>query len=261
MAYMTDENGNYKRTVRCGHCYEKGHNKSACPKRKQDLQSNIEHYTKELANSTAPADDWQRKNIERYLQRSKDQLHKMETRGQNRKCGFCSETGHTRRTCPHRKAKVAESTRDTLDFRAKVLARMVEAGYAPGCLVEVRNPIAGSSAHVLAIVTDIGLDRVETSMKVSKDNYFNVASGVQFTYVTPVTDSWGTTHTNGVGYIDLTYMNVDDVCESEWYRNQDSRSARLVSGVDASEQQVAGPGALDQKQVSKWVADNIIDPR
>ena len=49
MAYITDKNGNYKRTVRCSHCYEKEHNKSACPKRKQDLKDNVERYTKELA--------------------------------------------------------------------------------------------------------------------------------------------------------------------------------------------------------------------
>jgi len=41
MAYMTDENGNYKRTVTCGHCYEKGHNKSSCKSMRQRLRERI----------------------------------------------------------------------------------------------------------------------------------------------------------------------------------------------------------------------------
>ena len=97
MAYMTDENGNYKRTVRCGHCYEKGHNKGSCPKRKQDLKTNIEAYSKQLAEDKF-RNSYDRECIERYLRRSKEQLHKMETKDQNRKCGYCSEPGHTRRT-------------------------------------------------------------------------------------------------------------------------------------------------------------------
>ena len=51
MAYITDENGNYKRTVRCGHCYEKGHNKGSCESRKTNLRENIERYTEQLAEN------------------------------------------------------------------------------------------------------------------------------------------------------------------------------------------------------------------
>ena len=76
MAYITDENGNYKRTVRCGHCYEKGHNKSACPERKKDLKANVERYTKELAENKF-AHDYQRDNTERYLRHSAKQLEAM----------------------------------------------------------------------------------------------------------------------------------------------------------------------------------------
>jgi hypothetical protein len=31
MAYIRDENGNYKRTVRCSYCYDTGHSQRTCP--------------------------------------------------------------------------------------------------------------------------------------------------------------------------------------------------------------------------------------
>ena len=53
MAYMTDENGNYKRTVRCGYCYEKGHNKSSCPEFRKHLREQIANSKAALAK-----DEW-----------------------------------------------------------------------------------------------------------------------------------------------------------------------------------------------------------
>ena len=33
MSWITDENGNYKRSVRCSYCYHSGHSRRACPDR------------------------------------------------------------------------------------------------------------------------------------------------------------------------------------------------------------------------------------
>ena len=49
MAYTTDANGNYKRTVRCGYCYETGHNKSSCEAKKESHKSKIAIYEQQLA--------------------------------------------------------------------------------------------------------------------------------------------------------------------------------------------------------------------
>ena len=83
MAYKVDENGNYQRTVRCSHCYEVGHNKSSCPKRKQDLKDNIARYTKELEEDNF-SEPWYKENTERYLANSKEQLAKMTQKGKKR---------------------------------------------------------------------------------------------------------------------------------------------------------------------------------
>jgi len=259
MAYMTDENGNYKRTVRCGHCYDKGHNKSACPKRKQDLKDNIEHYIKKLADSTAPADDWQRQNIERYLKRSKEQLHKMETRGQNRKCGYCSEPGHTRRTCPERKSEVSRVTDETIDFRNRVVERLINDGFGPGALVKVRH--RHGEEPRLAVVTHVNFMELTTRCKVSKSDYFNGYQGVGYQYLVPFEDDYGYSYTDGECYLPVNYTNVDDIPVSEWYRNPSNNAAELLSGVDTSEDSLLTEEAIDRKKVSKWVADNIVDPR
>ena len=259
MAYMTDENGNYKRTVRCGYCYEKGHNKSACPKRKVDLKESIERYTKELAENSWPEDDWQRKNTERYLRHSKDQLHKMETRGQNRKCGFCGDVGHTRRTCPHRKQKVDEALAATVDARKRIVERMIVDGFGPGALINVGN----EDEKILAVVDKIRIEDVAPSHVISKDNYFYGCQAVSYQYVIPREDRWGgRPTTGGMCYIPAEYININDVPQNEWYTNAASRSCVLLSGVDVRESHLLTDDNFnDKKKLRKWVTSNIVDPK
>jgi hypothetical protein len=260
MAYITDENGNYKRTVRCGYCYEKEHNKSACPKRKVDLKQNIEDYTKKLAENKF-SHDYERSNIERYLRNAKDSLHKMETRGQNRKCGFCGEEGHTRRTCSHRKAQVAEQMAKAIALRKSVAQRMQVDGFGPGALISVSNPRHGSSEPVLAVVTHIDFENMKPATKVTSDSYFDTHRGISFQYVVPMEDGWGSKYTNGSAYINLAYMNVDNLPESKWYRSPNNKEAKLLSGVAVSEDQLLCEEAIDEKQVSKWIIDHVVDPK
>ena len=261
MAYIQDENGNYKRTVRCGHCWEKGHNKSACPKRKQDLKESIERYTKELAEDNW-AYDWEKANTERYLRNSKDQLHKMETRGQNRKCGFCGEEGHTRRTCPHRKAKVAEATTSAIDLRKFAAKQMIAEGFGPGALIQVPHPRHGSDQQVLAVVTSVNFEEIRPQFKVTSDSYYDTYRGINYQYVTPMKDDWsGGTYKNGSCYFKMEYFNIDGVPKQDWYRHPRNVEPTLLSGIAVSEDQLLSEDVLDQKKVSKWITDNVVDPR
>jgi len=260
MAYMTDENGNYKRTVRCGHCYEKGHNKSACPKRKQDLKDNIERYTKELAEEDWPADDYRRRNTERYLRHSKDQLHKMETRGQNRKCGFCGDAGHTRRTCPERKRQTAEHLAKTVDIRRRVAQRMMDAGFGPGSLVSVG--LDHDNQHIMAVVESVSLGDISPSAAISRDNYFYGVRGVSFQYVKPKKDAWSDRHyTQGGCYIPPEFLNIDDIPQDEWYRQPSNQTCSLLSSVAVSEDALLTKEVFGKKELEKWVIENIVDPK
>jgi hypothetical protein len=257
MAYMTDENGNYKRTVTCGHCYDKGHNKGSCEKRKVDLAERVKVYEKELTNPDL--EGWRRTNAERYLERSKSDLNKMLTKGQNRKCGYCSETGHTRRTCPERKSEVSRITDETIDFRNRVAERLVNEGFGPGALVKVRH--RHGEEPRLAVVTHINFMELTTRCKVSPNDYFNGHNGVGYQYLVPFEDTWGGSYTNGECYLPVNYTNVDNIPVSEWYRNPSNNAAELLSGVDISEDSLLTEEAIDRKHVSKWVANNIVDPR
>tara|TARA_B100002019_G_scaffold280820_1_gene284182 strand:+ start:586 stop:1374 length:789 start_codon:yes stop_codon:yes gene_type:complete len=262
MAYMTDENGNYKRTVRCGYCWEKGHNKSSCPKRKQDLKNNIERYKQELADSTAPADDMQRMRTEGYLRHSEQELHKMENRGKGRKCGYCGEKGHTRRTCVHRKNKVAEELSKILDVRKRAAERMMDHGFGPGALISVDSP-SEHGQSVMAIVTKVDFNRIESRHVVSKDEYFYGTDCVLYNYVVPQQDTWSNTpKVTGYCYVPLEYLNIDDIHENEWYRTPSNRSCTLLSPVDVSEDSLLTEDSFgDKKKVENWVIRNIVDPR
>tara|TARA_R110002110_G_scaffold104875_4_gene264105 strand:- start:9 stop:785 length:777 start_codon:yes stop_codon:yes gene_type:complete len=258
MAYITDENGNYKRTVRCGHCYEKGHNKGSCPKRKVDLAERIEKYEERLTDKAL--EGWNRTSTENYLERTRADLNKMLTKGQNRKCGFCNETGHNRSTCPTRKTQVADKTATAILLRKGAAERMIADGFGPGSLVSVADP-RDTTANVLAIVTKIDFETICPSHKPIKEDYFNGHRGLEYQYIVPMEDRWGSSHTAGTCYVPLKYMNIDDIPENEWYRNPVNSTSELLSGVEVSEDQLLSNGAVNEKIVSKWINANVVDPK
>ena len=79
MAYKVDENGNYKRTVRCSHCYEKGHNRSSCPHLRERLRENIARDKAALAKDEWQY-TWQKEDTKRRYEHSVKQLHKLESK-------------------------------------------------------------------------------------------------------------------------------------------------------------------------------------
>ncbi len=125
----------YNGTIRCSHCYEQGHNKRKCPRLTQEIKDRYEgqHRMAEryrsgeydhkiragnsIGNTLDEGREW---NVnyhasraedarKQYLKRTKIDLAtgkkvtnkaaKAE-RMKNVTCGYCGETGHTRRVCP-----------------------------------------------------------------------------------------------------------------------------------------------------------------
>ena len=140
MAYITDENGNYKRTVTCGHCYEHGHNKSSCPDLRNQLVENIAEYEKQLAEDKF-SDDWERNYTHNRLNDAKAQQNKIRNRGKNRKCSYCHEPGHTRRTCHDRKTDIESEAHKMLHGRKILSPLMEEYGIGVGALLEYEDDI------------------------------------------------------------------------------------------------------------------------
>ena len=66
-------------TVRCGNCYEKGHNRNGCPQLKERMEARL----------AENPEDWRAKA---YFEKK--------NRRTKRTCGYCRDTGHNRKTCP-----------------------------------------------------------------------------------------------------------------------------------------------------------------
>ena len=238
MAYTYDENGKYKRTVRCSYCYEIGHNKSACPKRKQDLKQNIERYTQELADSTAPADDWQRKNTERHLSRSKRELHKMDNRGKNRKCSHCGEPGHTKRTCTERKKDISAWTKTFIRQRNRYAQSMADEGFGVGTLVEVQY----ARSRRMALVTSINMHelRPEHDINDAAHTYWGGPKIVTLKLCRPVRDDFYDRDVQDIKYakIPVSVHNFDnkDIPKRDIdFRSQENGwISRIIGPVDVS---------------------------
>jgi len=130
--------GNYNGSVRCGHCYEQGHNKRSCPTYTERIQrryeeakasgeqSNVRYYAGMLAKRTGVNPET-----------GESVSRRNESRG--RRCSYCRDYGHSRRTCPALKQDVANYVRMASVVRRDMLASMREHGMGTGALVTVEG--------------------------------------------------------------------------------------------------------------------------
>ena len=102
-------------TVRCSNCYDKGHNRSGCPKLKEDMQKRLD----------ADPNDW----------RATDYFEKKQRRSK-RACGYCKESGHNRKTCFEAKKDRDVFIQQNQDAREKALEWMKGSGVGVGALVK-----------------------------------------------------------------------------------------------------------------------------
>ena len=265
MAYTVDENGNYKRTVRCGHCYEKGHNKSSCPDLRKRLRENI-------ANAKAAIEknqwnyDWQERDAKNRLRRAAEQLHKLESKGKSRKCGYCKEEGHTRRTCPKRKEEVIHHTERTLKFRRELCDRFIANGLGPGALVAVdsrewTNDHTGDQS-ALAVVTSIDFSEVRDHSKYDGSQWGSSAPRMlRLSLVRPVKSNWNNRLVERVNEMpNVTLLNTDNLDIHPKYQRTDRGLKHIISPVQC-DRSMMSPDSIDEKAVSKWVLNNIVDPK
>ena len=265
MAYITDEHGAYRRTVTCGHCYDKGHNKSSCKKLRESLRSRIANCKAKLeANEWAY--DYEERQAKQGLEHASRQLHKIESRGKNRKCGFCSDVGHTRRTCQQRKDEVEVALDKTLRFRRELCDRFISHGLGPGALVEVDTREwtndSGPEAMVLGVVTSIDFSEIQERHKYDGSQWFsNFPRNINISLVKPVKSAWGDKMIEKV--TEMPNVNLLDT-DDHGVRTSFSRSDRGLKSIPSpviSGRDMMSFEATDEKSVSKWVLENIVDPK
>ena len=145
--------GNYNGSVRCSHCYARGHNKRSCPEYTDFLRNRLdsarERQKVAVANGdTHPSYQWQ---VDRYAKEigkrtGIDPLtnEKITKRGPTRRCSYCKHKhgahsteglGHTRRTCAELKRDYADAVKANATFRARILETLRQHGLGVGSLI------------------------------------------------------------------------------------------------------------------------------
>jgi len=172
--------GNHYGTVRCGACYQRGHNRRSCPEALKRLQKRFDRfnasdcdYDKRMAKMMAD---------KIAVRTGVNPLtgDKLEKRGPTRRCSYCKYKygdeaeeglGHTRRTCSALKADIQRAIEKTAAMRSVVLEGMRAAGIGVGSLVSQRysdyfpdpeNPgeKRWDRREVVCMVTDVMWDKM-----------------------------------------------------------------------------------------------------
>jgi len=98
---------------RCGHCYERGHNRRSCPEIRKEIRDNPDGYQARL----------EREKLERQSRNP-------------RRCSYCKTTGHNKKTCQ----KLGEDRRgialDNRKWRREFLDCARTSGFTVGTLLQ-----------------------------------------------------------------------------------------------------------------------------
>lgn len=191
--------GNYSGTTRCSYCYERGHNASACPKKKARVDelrtTDPDHYMvrewdrkaekrkqRATGKRVCAYCKTHRKTISEWEWRNMSEAEKAESGmveatstdrwGDEIKIGVEPDTlyntdgergvGHSIRACKYRKADIAERTSTVKAARVKHLKRMIAIGYGPGATVAFAHDCSAGADDVPGsfVITDVGWHRL-----------------------------------------------------------------------------------------------------
>ena len=124
-------------TVRCGHCYETGHNKRSCPAYTEQLKVRAQS---EVDRGEGQEGYWHRAYAKRtglWVDGTSAKELKKTRRdaGRQRRCKYCGKTGHNTRTCPELKEAKATYITEARNYRTAALAALQQRGLGVGALV------------------------------------------------------------------------------------------------------------------------------
>lgn len=151
--------GNYGGSVRCGHCYNVGHNRRSCPTLTEAFQARFNRQQETLKEAKAKGlttDTYEVSRAQRQVDHYAGELIQRTgvdprtgqsvKRVSNRRCSYCkwkhgaySEEGkgHTRRTCPGLKEAKEEARLKNVEYRKIVYDGMRNAGLGVGSLIRM----------------------------------------------------------------------------------------------------------------------------
>ena len=111
---------------RCGYCFQDGHNKTTCPKMKQDYE--VASKAVEEGTSTRHLTYRLRRALREYpeVQRNKKRV---------RRCSYCDGEGHRITTCPTRKEHIQQYKDLSTIWQRRVTEVLQKHGVGPGAII------------------------------------------------------------------------------------------------------------------------------
>jgi len=184
--------------------------------RKEKLANTIAEYERKIAEDNFD-DDWDRRHTERWLENNKEQLKKINNRGKNRKCSYCKEQGHTRRTCSYRNGDMNNFATKTLEAREKFIDRFIEHGLGVGALVMIKN----WDAEELAMVSGVNWTYIT----------HHAALGGDQQYIDLITTETLTGRRNSC-MLPRSIADIEDICKDNPKRGRRESVMTITSPVD-----------------------------
>lgn len=108
-------------TVRCRHCFVEGHNVKSCKQLEADVKSQLGGYYHRRYG----------KYFDEQGSRKKDSTVK--------KCSYCHEAGHTKRTCNTKLGDMVQNIKTNQEYRKDVYAWFKKKGLGIGALVTLHD--------------------------------------------------------------------------------------------------------------------------
>jgi hypothetical protein len=209
----------------CSYCYGRDHNRAGCPERKQRVN--------DLRNSG---------QADHYLVRQEDERAAAHKRRGPRRCSWCDETGHNRRSCKELKGIKSRFTSYNSAFRRRAFEDLKEQGLGVGALVKLDQSWydynAGSHKEetIIYMITKVYWNNLNWTSCLNANNCSRLfeLSGVSIPAThakTPITMP----HPGTEGVV-----RAPDIGYSDSFHNM---NYELVSPVSASTIEATEPGA------------------
>ena len=163
----------YSGTVRCSHCYRRGHNKSGCPdliKAYEEYKQKFAKYKKENPDcpdyslTNVPWDIRNKMKVTWLEVEAATTMIAKERKSKNRQCTYCYGKGHNRRTCKHLKGHLDLLVKAQVVYNEKIAKSLTAAGYGVGALFQQKGERWDShtSKYVeyneMGVITDFNLN-------------------------------------------------------------------------------------------------------
>ena len=262
MAWKYDDNGKAKRSVRCGYCGEIGHNRSSCPHQREARLKKIEVYKAKMEEVGPDHEDYDW--YKRVVEAQQRNLKTNKPKGDQRRCGFCGEYGHSRRTCTKRKEQINEKVNQAIFAREFVRDVIVRHQIGLGSLVTVdvsRITPSDDIKRAFGLVIDYDWDNVtgEHLPIEGKQYYEKTPNVLTVRFVNPVPGRWGSEHNEVNVGLPHHWMDPEQVGGEPW-ANYNQLLLKCVDGEVQCDESILSESQIEPANIIKQ-AIQMVDPK